>query len=83
LEALAQGCPVLGTPNTCLPDLGDSSGAILQVEPGQIDQLICHFEMLSRTLPGDASIRKRARECAAQWPWARFRDGIRTALQAV
>jgi glycosyltransferase involved in cell wall biosynthesis len=83
LEALAQGCPVLGTPNTCLPDFGESSGAILQIEPGQIDQLISHFEMLSRTLPGDASIRRRARECAALWPWARFREGIRTALQAV
>ena len=81
LEALAQGCPVLGSPNTGLPDLDDSSGAIFQVETGQVDQLISHFEMLSRTLPGDASVRKRARKCATQWPWARFREGIRSALQ--
>ena len=65
LEALAHGCPVLGTPNTGLPDLDHFSGAIFQTESGQVDQLISHFEMLSRTLPGDVSIRKRARKCAA------------------
>jgi glycosyltransferase involved in cell wall biosynthesis len=83
LEALAHGCPVLGTPNTCLPDLVDSTDAIFQVESGQIDQLISHFEMLSRALPGNTGVRRRARACAAQWPWAQFREGVRSALRSV
>ena len=77
LEALAQGCPVLGTPNTCLPDLDDNTGAVYQVEVGQIDQLISALECLSHTLPGDAGIRQRARACARRWSWLQFRDGIR------
>jgi glycosyltransferase involved in cell wall biosynthesis len=81
LEALAHGCPVLGTPNTGLPDLCDDNDAILQVEPGQIDHLVSALESLSRTLPGDSSIRRRAQACAAQWSWRRFRVGIRSALQ--
>ena len=79
LEALAEGCPVLGTPNTCLPDLCDNNGAIWQVEPGQVDQLVAVLEDLSRRLPGDLSIRERARQCAKKWPWAHFREGIRSA----
>jgi len=54
LEALAQGCPVLGTPNTCLPDLGPSP-AILLVTPGAIDELVANLEMLSCLLPGEYS----------------------------
>jgi glycosyltransferase involved in cell wall biosynthesis len=77
LEALAQGCPVLGTPNTCLPDLNDNTGAINQVQAGQIDQLISALECLSRTLPGDTDIRERARACARNRPWTQFRDSIR------
>jgi len=78
LEALAQGCPVLGTPNTCLPDLNDTNaGAINQVQAGQIDQLVSALECLSRTLPGDTDIRERARACARNRPWTQFREGIR------
>jgi len=81
LEALAQGCPVLGTPNSCLPDLSNENGAIWQVEPGRIDQLVSTMESLSRALPGNSSVRGRARECAKHWPWMHFRDAIRTALK--
>ena len=80
LEALSQGCPVLGTPNTCLPDLGESS-AVFQVEPGQMDQLISELERLGRVLPGDLGVRKKAQSCAARWPWVKFRQGIRAVLQ--
>ena len=37
LEALAQGCPVLGTANTCLPDLGGEADAIFLVTPGNVE----------------------------------------------
>ena len=79
LEALAQGCPVLGTANTCLPDLG-ASPAIFLVGPGAIDELAAELEMLARLLPGNKAIRMEARSCAARWPWAQFRNGVRTAL---
>jgi glycosyltransferase involved in cell wall biosynthesis len=79
LEALAQGCPVLGTSNTCLPDLDQTSGpCIYRVEAGQIDQLTAALECLSRKLPGDIRIREWARSCADNFPWKRFRDGIRS-----
>jgi glycosyltransferase involved in cell wall biosynthesis len=81
LEALAYGCPVLGTPNTGLPDLCDGNDPIWQVEPGQIDDLVSTLELLSRKLPGDSSVRWRAQACAARWPWGRFRAGILSALQ--
>jgi glycosyltransferase involved in cell wall biosynthesis len=81
LEALAYGCPVLGTPNTGLPDLCDGNDPIWQVEPGQIDELVSTLEFLSRKLPGDSSVRRRAQACAARWPWGRFRAGILSALQ--
>jgi glycosyltransferase involved in cell wall biosynthesis len=83
LEALALGCPVLGTANTCLPDLCGDEKAIWLVQPGQIDQLVSVLESVSRTLPGNRKVRSRARACAARWPWARFRDGIRSALKVV
>jgi glycosyltransferase involved in cell wall biosynthesis len=81
LEALAQGCPVLGTPNTGLPDLGDNRDSIWQVEPGQIDQLVSALESLSRMLPGNLSARHQAKTCATRWSWRCFRSGIRFALQ--
>jgi glycosyltransferase involved in cell wall biosynthesis len=81
LEALALGCPVLGTTNTCLPDLRGDERAIWQVEPGQIDQLVSLLETVSQTLPGNHKVRSYARACAAPWSWAHFRDGIRSALE--
>jgi glycosyltransferase involved in cell wall biosynthesis len=79
LEALAQGCPVLGTANTGLPDIGPSR-AIFLVAPGAIDQLTAELEMLSRSLPGNSLVRREARACAARWPWAQFRTAIRGAV---
>jgi glycosyltransferase involved in cell wall biosynthesis len=80
LEALAEGCPVLGTPHTGLPDLGAETDGIWQVQPGQIDQLVSELELLARRLPGDQKVRERARSCAARWSWPRFRAGIRATL---
>jgi glycosyltransferase involved in cell wall biosynthesis len=80
LEALAEGCPVLGTPNTGLPDLGTEADAIWQLQSSQIDQLIARLEYLARYLPGDQKVRARARACAARWTWPKFRASIRASL---
>lgn len=82
LEALAQGCPVLGTANTCLPDLGNERDGVFQVAPGNVDELAACLEKLSRTLPGDDGMRAAARACAARLTWAAFRAGVRRELAA-
>jgi glycosyltransferase involved in cell wall biosynthesis len=80
LEALAQGCPVLGTPNTGLPDLGGEADGIWTILPGQIEGLVASLESLARRLPGDKAMRAYARSCAVRWTWPRFRAGIRASL---
>ena len=77
LEALARGCPVLGTPNTALPDLGDRHDGIFLVAPGDIDQLVSQLQMLSLCLPGEPGLRRAARAVAARHPWSAFRARVR------
>lgn len=81
LEALAHGCPVLGTPNTCLPDLGGEADGIYMVTPGNIEELIGKMELLAQQLPGDADIRTRAQSCAARFSWRQFRINLISALK--
>jgi glycosyltransferase involved in cell wall biosynthesis len=80
LEALAQGCPVLGTNNTCLPDIGFEKDGVYTVSPGNIDELIAKIESLSKELPSNHQIREAARACAARFPWCRFRKNLRQNL---
>lgn len=82
LEALAQGCPVLGTENTCLPDLGNESDGIFLVEPGNVEQLTAKLEDLSVCLPGNEAISAAARTCACRFSWSSFRQGICQALSS-
>lgn len=77
LEALAQGCPVLGTPFTGLPDVGGESEGVFLVEPGNVEALVHRLEALAWCLRGDLGLRQAARECARGMSWARFRQGIR------
>ena len=74
LEALAEGCPVLGTQNTALPDIAGE--AVNVVKAGDIDQLTARLESLSRELPGNTSIREAAQECASRFTWTRFRQNL-------
>ena len=74
LEALAEGCPVLGTRNTGLPDIGGE--AVNTIEAGDIDRLIDLLESLSRELPGNTRIREVAQRTAAGFSWLRFRQNL-------
>jgi glycosyltransferase involved in cell wall biosynthesis len=78
LEALAHGCPVLGTPNTCLPDLGDESSGIHVVPAGDREAIRRKLEILSQTLTaGDnPDIRAAARRLAERFTWQRFRQRL-------
>jgi glycosyltransferase involved in cell wall biosynthesis len=82
LEALAQGCPVLGTPNTGLPDLKAEDGPIWQVEAGQVDELVSLLERLAGILPRNLEYRRSARACAARWSWDFFRAQIKDTVAA-
>lgn len=81
LEALAQGCPVLGTPHTCLPDLGGEADGVFTVAPGNVDELAATFTRLGRMLPGNGGIRQAARVCSGRFTWSTFRSAIREALE--
>lgn len=80
LEALAAGCPVLGTANTCLPDLGGEEDGIFLTEPGDTDRLTIQLEQFSRSLERLAGLREPARRCAGRFTWRRFRDQIIASL---
>ena len=67
LEALAQGCPVLGTSNTGLPDLGDEVDGIFVTPPGRVEELRAQLEHLARTLPTRRGLRSAARLCASRF----------------
>ncbi|WP_423824325.1 glycosyltransferase [Salinibacter ruber] len=76
LEAMSQGCPVLGTLNTCLPDVQSDKDIVHTVKPGNLDALVSTLEHLSSTLPGERTPRLRARERAQHFTWSRFRSRI-------
>jgi glycosyltransferase involved in cell wall biosynthesis len=76
LESLSYGCPVLGTMNTCLPDLGQEKDGIFLTEIGNIDKLIYQLEFLAEKLPSNHKIRDDARSCAQRFPWQNFRHKL-------
>jgi glycosyltransferase involved in cell wall biosynthesis len=77
LEALAQGLPVVGTRNTCLPDIGGEGDGIFLTTPGDIDGLAALLERLSVQLDNNTTIRRNAAYCARRFTWARFRSSVR------
>lgn len=76
LEALAHGCPVLGTPNTGLPDLGTESDSIFMVTPGDIVELADQLKRLENMLAKNRNAREAAYECARRFSWERFRTHV-------
>ena len=82
LEALAHGLPVLGTANTCVPDLGKSDEGVFLTDYGQSDALAADLEHLAGFLPGNIAIKERARAVAERNSWAGFREGIGRIINA-
>jgi glycosyltransferase involved in cell wall biosynthesis len=81
LEALAHGCPVLGTVNTCVPDLGTEADGVFLTPVADPEALASTLERLSTRLVDDKAIRDAARATAARYPWSAFRQSLRDALQ--
>lgn len=80
LEALAEGCPVLGTAHSALPDLGGESDGIYLAPPSDVDALSDQLEQLA-SLVGNDAIRRAARRTALRFAWPAFRAGLRSAIQ--
>ena len=80
LESLSYGCPVLGTVNTCLPDLGGEKEGIFLTEVGNIDELIHQIEYLAEKLLANNEIRYHALACAERFSWKNFRNKLLTFL---
>lgn len=76
LEALSYGCPVLGTANTCLPDLGTQADGIFLTDMGNLDQLVDYLEHLAVVLPQNPVLRDLARLCAERFTWQQFRAAL-------
>ena len=80
LEALSHGLPVLGTANSCLPDLGNENDGVFVTAPANLDELVSKLETLAPYLVGNSEIKQRARTCAAQFTWERFRKAVQTIV---
>lgn len=83
LEALSRGLPVLGTANTCLPDLGSEADGVFCVPAGDANALGAKLQDLSRRLPGDMSLREAARKCSDRFTWSAFRSKIMGILDGL
>jgi glycosyltransferase involved in cell wall biosynthesis len=80
LEALASGCPVIGTRNSVLPDLPNSQAWIRYAEPGNIEALSVLIEEAAvGSGPTDAT-RKEIAASVSGFTWERFRLGIESVL---
>jgi glycosyltransferase involved in cell wall biosynthesis len=81
LEALACGCPVIGTRNSMLPDLAEAQEHIRYVEPGNPESIRSEMERVASLGPKDVFFRTdRLREMAKHWTLKRFRDNLESVL---
>jgi glycosyltransferase involved in cell wall biosynthesis len=83
LEALSFGCHCIYTPNTGVPDLKPDANAGTEVAVGDLEGLAqalinCHRRVQSDEFDWASIVR-----FARQWPWMRFRQGIREAAGVV
>ena len=76
LEALARGLPVLGTENTCVPDLGTEDDGVFCSPVGEVDTLTATLERLMAQLPSNSRLRRSARACAERHTWVAFRRKV-------
>jgi glycosyltransferase involved in cell wall biosynthesis len=81
LEALACGCPVIGTKNTMLPDFVEAQAHVRYVEPGNPDSIRTEIERVG-SLPSDHIFfgLEAVRKSVKSYTWKKFRDGIEGVL---
>jgi glycosyltransferase involved in cell wall biosynthesis len=83
LEALSFGCPVLGTANTCLPDLGDETNGVFTVPPGDPMALAEFLKRFSSSSDELLAVRENASKCAERFTWPAFRRQLSSLVQGL
>ena len=82
LEALACGCPVIGTRNSMLPDFVAAQPHVRYVEPGDSAGLRAEIERVGGLPPDSPFFSTDAvRNSVGAYTWKRFRDGIEAVLE--
>lgn len=76
LEALANGCFVIGSNETGLPDLNLSSDVAELIEGGDTSGLISALKHAYEAKSNGTLVPAKIAAVAAQWPWQRFREAI-------
>lgn len=81
LEALASGCPVIGTRHSMLPDFPEAQPHIRYVAPGEPENLRAELDRVVRLAADDEFFHTRqVRESVKHYTWQRFRAGIEAVL---
>jgi glycosyltransferase involved in cell wall biosynthesis len=83
LEALACGLPVIATPNTGAADIVREGREGFIVPIRDVEALAEKLEWAYQNRSALAEMRIAARTLAAQYSWARFRQGIKMAIEEV
>ena len=82
LEALACGLPILSTTHTAAPDLIEDGVQGFIVEPRRPDLIADRIDWALHHRTEVAEMGSRARLCAEQFSWQRFRAGVVQAVEA-
>jgi glycosyltransferase involved in cell wall biosynthesis len=77
LEALAAGCLTVGTVNTGLPDLQLGKESVRLAPPGDVVGLVAVLADAIKDVNGGRIDKELIRQHGADFPWTRFRKGIR------
>ena len=81
LEALACGCPVIGTRNSMLPDIAEAQEHVRYVVPGEPESIRNEIERVADMDPADPFFRTEAvRESVKSRTWKRFRENLESVL---
>ena len=82
LEALASGCPVIGTRHSMLPDFEKAQAHVRYVEPCDPEGLRDVLEAVAGTDPSHPFFQTASvRESVLEFTWERFRRGIESVLE--
>jgi len=81
LEALACGCPVIGTRNSMLPDFAEAQAHIRYVEPGNVESIRAEIDRVANLSAADPFFdTTQVRASVRNYTWDRFRGGIEAVL---
>lgn len=82
LEALACGCPVIGTRHSMLPDFVEAQPHIRYAEPGNPESIRAILEEVSELPSGDPFFATESvRRSVRHYTWEKFRGGIEAVVE--